>query len=73
MTETSYRIYSRTSEYYRWRIVTPRPHGERYPFDSTGLLFASIPDAKVALDQLRAANDAQFMIIEALPAREIQP
>ena len=58
-----YRIYSRISTAFRWRLVRHRPHGECYPFDAKGLYFATEAEAKRARDDMARANGAQFLII----------
>jgi hypothetical protein len=58
----TYRIYSRYPSWAKWRMVTPRPHDERIPFDTKGLRFASIGDAENAVLAMRKANAGEYKI-----------
>lgn len=63
--QTVWRISSRWPAWSKWKLVGPRPHGERWPFDSKGLAFASEAEALKALQSLKQSNDGEFMLIHS--------
>lgn len=63
----AHRIESRDTAWARWRTVTPKPHGERFPFDDRGLIFDSREEAEHAADAMRRANAGEFRVVGAGP------
>ena len=59
----AYRIQSRWPQGARWRFVTAKPHGEWRPFDSVGLLFQDIDQARRALARMKTANAGDFRLV----------
>jgi len=59
----AYRISSRISPAFRWRMVGALPHGEMFPYDEKGLRFDTLAEAQGALRKLRSTNGAQFLIV----------
>lgn len=58
-----FRIESRWPAWAKWKIVTPRPHGEKFPFDDKGLFFMAKEDAESALAAMSSANAGEFRIV----------
>lgn len=61
-----FRIESRWPSWARWRVVTPAPHSERFPYDSKGLCFIAIRDALAAVESMRRCNAGEYRIITDL-------
>ena len=48
----------------RWKYLTPRPHGEIYPYDKKGLYFDGLTAAIRAYCLFRDANVGTFRITD---------
>lgn len=59
----AYRIQDRWPKWARWRTVTPRPHSERFPFDSKGLAFRTLVEAREACAIFASTNCGEFRIV----------
>ena len=66
-----YAIESRRHEWSKWRRVTARPHGERFPFDpdTQELRFLDAGSANIAAASFRQANAGEFRTV-SVPEQE---
>lgn len=70
---SGYRVESRWPSWARWRVVQPRPHDERHPFDGSGLAFPTREAAESAKHEMERANAGEYRVTGAHTTRADKP
>lgn len=73
--DLKYQIISRWPHWARFRKVTARPHGERYPFDpkTRELVFDTYDEARIAADSMQLHNSGEYRVCPVIKSDLMRP